>query len=496
MKIEGLWLDTLGPQPLRGGMTVEAITPTGELPDVFPGQRFNTTVMSLNGQNALIELNGTPITFAALQGLQVGSDLFVKVSQVAPKLLLELSPQPVKSSVLLPPLTVGQEVDAEVVEELPGGTVLVNIQGTLLEAEAPENVPVGKAFSARVEQLRPQLVLQLFGETLQEIARDANSDLHAQATRLLRENIPHHTVAGESFDALTRELTSFVDQPVHEALPASLMKLQALIKKLLPDQAAPTAERLVAFVRDSGLQYEAKLFHAAENNLRDLARVAEEDLKGLLLRALRDLKTAESHDSEASRSPRVEAKTSSQLLQSLGSQATVVTTPSSRDITASLTNHLEHIESQQAVNLLAQAQGEPYQLQIPLFTGQGMTTAFLSIEPERQGNGETERGRNGEKGKGYNILFMLDLDGFGQTRIDAHIGEKSLWVAFYVSQDNSLSLLKKELPGFHETLRVLGYEEVLLVAKPLGQLSPEKRKKFDALTIGAPTSVHLLDVKA
>jgi hypothetical protein len=477
MKIEGLRLDTLGPQALHGEATVEAIAPTGRLPDIFPGQRFNATVVSLAGQNALIELNGTPVVFAALQELHVGAELFVKVAQVAPKLLLEIAPQPVKSSVRLPPLTVGQELEAKIVEELADGTVLVDIEGAFLEADAPENVPVGKAFAARVEQLRPQVVLQLLNEALSDLETSAPSELQTQVTRLLRENIPHHTVTGESLDALMRELNALVDQSASVAIPASLLKLQAVIKKILPEQTALTAERLATFVRDSGLQYEAKLLRAAEQPPPDLPqalpRLVEGDLKGLLLQVLKDLNAARPPEAESRRTQgEMETKTLAQL-----------------------TNHLEHIESQQAVNVLAQAQGEPYQLQIPLFTSQGITTAFLSIEAERQGNKEG-RGRNKEKGKGYNILFMLDLEGFGQTRIDAHIDEKSLWVAFYVDRDEALALLKKELGGFRETLQSLSYDEVLLVAKPLGQLAPEKRRKFDALTIGAPTSVHLLDVKA
>lgn len=492
MKIEGLRLDTVGPQPLRGGSTVEAIVPPGETPNLFPGQRFNATVVALDGKHALIELNGASVAFAALQDLQLGAELFVKVAQVAPKLLLELSPQPAKSSSSLPPLTVGQEVDAEVIEELSDGAVLVNIAGALLEAETPEHIPVGKTFSARVEQLRPQVVLHVVGESLSET--DALSDLQAQATRLLRENIPHHAATGESLKELTRELASFVDHPPLEALPASVVKLQALIKKLLPEQATPTAERLATFVRDGGLHYEAKLFHAAEQHPQDLPSIAEEDLKGLLLQALTDLKAAQPEELASRHSPSVETKKSfdaqaSELLDRTQAEA------STHDITTSLTHHLEHIESQQAVNLLAQAQGEPYQLQIPLFTGQGITTAFLSIEPDDHGAGERGEGQKGS-GNGHRILFLLDLEGFGQTRIDAHIGETSLWVAFYVDQDPSIALLRAELPKFRETLQAFGYEEVLLVAKPLGQLPPEKRKKFEALTIGAPTSVHLLDVKA
>jgi hypothetical protein len=57
-------------------------------------------------------------------------------------------------------------------------------------------------------------------------------------------------------------------------------------------------------------------------------------------------------------------------------------------------------------------------------------------------------------------------------------------------------LLQTELPAFRETLQALGYDEVLLIAKPLGHLPPEKRKKFDALAVGVPASAHLLDVRA
>jgi hypothetical protein len=125
-----------------------------------------------------------------------------------------------------------------------------------------------------------------------------------------------------------------------------------------------------------------------------------------------------------------------------------------------------------------------------------LSTAFLSIEPDKGGNEETGKQGNGKTGKGYNLLFLLDLEGLGQTRIDARITEKSLWVAFYVNQSHSLSLLQSEFPAFRQTLQAMGYEEVLLVARPVNLLSPEKQKKFAALALGVPARVSLLDVKA
>lgn len=507
MQITGIRLDTLGSRIGSNGVIVEALPVSGDVPELFPAQRLTATVLERNGQQAVIDLKGTQLALTALPGWKPGVELSIQVAQVVPKLLLEVTPRLAKTPAQLPPLAIGQEVEAEVVEELSNGSVLVSIQGALLEAEAPATRLLGKIFAARVEQLRPQVVLHILPGTEEEGESDPMPDIQTEAVRLLRTtNIANRTASAESLNILTQELTSFVEHPPQDVVPPSITKLHSLIKTLLPEHAPPTAEHLAAFVRDGGLHYEAKLLRLAESTPQALTQMAEEDFKGLLLQALKDLATAQGKtdltEPSLSETPlpagvkEAEAEATLRLTQTTQGKESNQASFSSQDITASLAHHLDHIESQQAVNLLAQAKGEPYQLQIPFFTGQGMTTAFLSIEPEGQGKGGAGKRGNGEKGKGYNILFMLDLDGVGQTRIDARIGEKSLWVAFYVDQNSSVALLQRELPAFRATIQSLGYEEVLLVAKPLGQIPPEKREKFDSLTVGAPASVHLLDVEA
>ncbi|MBI3301626.1 MAG: hypothetical protein HYZ72_06065 [Deltaproteobacteria bacterium] len=338
-------------------------------------------------------------------------------------------------------------------EELPSGRLLINLQGSLLEAEALEGLSVGAELFARVEQLQPQIVLRIL---------DPGQGIEAEAARILRANLPHQVLVGDSLNALRQELTRLAGLPTQAAPPPSLTKLQTLLKNLLLDDTSPTAEHLATFVRDGGLHYEAKLLRLAEEHPQALAHAAEGDVKGLLLQALKDAETA---------SINPEARTA-------------------------IVTHLGHIETQQAVNLLAQTHGEPYQLQIPFFSGQEISTAFLSIEADGDNQGEKGKRGKGEKGQGYNVLFLLDLEGFGQTRIDAHITAKTLWVAFYVDQSRTVSLLHSELPAFRETLQSLGYKEVLLTAKPLAQLSSEKRQKFDALAAGIPGKINLLDVRA
>jgi hypothetical protein len=52
------------------------------------------------------------------------------------------------------------------------------------------------------------------------------------------------------------------------------------------------------------------------------------------------------------------------------------------------------------------------------------------------------------------------------------------------------------LTGFRETLIALGFRDVLLAAKPLREMPQERQEKFAALAVGAPSSIHLLDMKA
>jgi hypothetical protein len=76
------------------------------------------------------------------------------------------------------------------------------------------------------------------------------------------------------------------------------------------------------------------------------------------------------------------------------------------------------------------------------------------------------------------------------------VAEQSLRVIFYVDRDSSVALTKACLPEFREVLLGLGYRETLLAARPLNEIPEEKRQKFDALAVGAPASIHLVDMKA
>ena len=346
----------------------------------------------------------------------------------------------------LPPLELGQEFDAVVLQLLPGDRLLLELGGSQIEAESSSALNPGQQLRVRVDQIQPQVLLHV---------TEVVSTLEAEAAKLLRSHLPAHADAGQ----LLEQLASLLESENQNQLGTpALAKLKQALATLLSEGKPPDAEGLKHLLQDGGVYYEAKLFRTARENPQRLAEVAENDLKGLLLSTLKEAGSGAS---------------SAALKNAIGEQ-------------------LKNIETQQAVSLLAQLDGGVFQLQIPFFAGGGFSTAALSVERDDKGSSSE---RDDSPAGGYNLLFLLDLENFGRTRIDAHVSEDQLRVQFYVDRDSSIALMRQELPSFRETLSAMGYREVFLSVTPLKDIPPEKGQKFDAIAVGGPSSIHLLDVK-
>jgi hypothetical protein len=347
----------------------------------------------------------------------------------------------------LPPLEVGQEISATIVGELDDGRIILNMGGVLIEANNPGGLASGQNLRLRVDFLEPQVMLHIVEQEL---------TIESEASSLLRQRLPGLTEEDKTLIAFQEKLASSTIL-LDEALPqTSLEKLRSFLADILDNQRPLNPERLMQFVRDSGLHYESKLFRAVAENSPNLTGIADSDLKGLLLGALDDLQTG-----------------------------AVWGEPGH-----AIAGQLDHLEIQQAVNLLAQLEGQPLQIRIPFFTGAGFTNVALSVQ--RDGNGRDESGKSSQ---GYTIMFLLDLDNFGRTRIEAHLKAQDLRVIFYVDQNDSVEELRRELPGFALTLKAIGYREVLLAAKTTAKMPEEQQHGFEALALGVPPNIHLLNVK-
>ncbi len=276
-----------------------------------------------------------------------------------------------RANASLPALELGQELEGMVVEELGGGRLLLKVGATLIEAEGPGELGAGQHLRLRVEQLQPQVLLHV---------TEIEPTLDAEAARLLRAHLPAHADSAELLDSLQHKLAAVLD-PLSAGGPTAekLTRLRDSIDTLLVGNRPLTSEKLQSLARDGGLFYEAKLFSAAANEGEQLLKIGDVDLKGLLLSALEESKAF------------------------------------STGLRSAITAQLDNLETQQAVNLLAQLDGGVIQMQIPVFTGARFSTAALAVEADGDGESAPREGKSG-----YSLLVMLDLEEFGRTRIDAH----------------------------------------------------------------------------
>ncbi len=339
----------------------------------------------------------------------------------------------------------GQELEAVVIEELADGRLVLDIGGALLEANDPGSLAVGQRLRLRVDLTEPQVLLHILEQDL---------PFRGEVARLLRQRLPSE---GQGpLGALENLLESAAAFEPNAPAPAWLEKLRAFLTRLINAREAMTPERLQELVRDGGLHYEMKLSRAAAVRDADLTKIAEGDLKGLLLGALEELTAA-------------------------GAAAPQ----------RALAGQLYRLEGQQAANLLAQLDGRAFQLHVPLFTGAGFTDVAVAIE--RDGGGRSERDRRGA-GE-YAVLFALDLEEFGRLRIDARVRGSFLSAVFYADHEPSLMQLRLELPQLQESLQALGFSRVALGARSLRDLRRDQELRFTALALGMPADAGLLNVK-
>lgn len=447
-------LRTSGGGQLPGRPEVPVRVLAGDVSALALGERVKITILETTNVGTLIDVNGTRVRVEPLPNAQAGTELFAHLSGTTSEPTLAVEVRPSQTVPTPIPLQPGQTVTGRVVDQLPTGNLLIEVEGIPLEALAPEGLSKGQELPLRVEQLQPQVVLRILPRA---------EEVQAQALQVLRAHLADRVPAAQAFDQLQQTLAPLVGHQPPSGTPPSVSQLHEVLQRLLPD-APLTHEQVKTLVRDGGLQLEARLAQAAPEAPERVAQISREDLKALVLRVL--------HEVEAGKTQQAEL----------------------RPLSDSLTQHLTHIETQQALNLLAQVQSTAYQLQLPFFANHALTTAHIAIEPGREG---PDHGAEGEEGsKGHRVYFHLDLEGLGQMRIDSHLTRRSVQAVFYTERSESMKELQAEFAQLEGRLKALGFTEVLLAARPLGQMAEERRQHFERLAAGVPTNVSLVDVRA
>lgn len=237
------------------------------------------------------------------------------------------------------------------------------------------------------------------------------------------------------------------------ALPTTTVPLSeiarsvlAVLRSFLPEGRPPNAVELRALVENGGLLHEAKLTRGGE---------PAADFKGRLI----------------------------ELLQTADRRGLSETVPTARTT-------FRNIVAQQAVNVLAQFQGAPYVLQIPVPNGADWTTVHLALEKDRSA-------RTGpDTSGGFRLLLQVDLDEVGETWVEAGFAADRFRAVLYVDGDAVQERFQAALPSLRSELADAGFREVLLDIRPTADLTTGQRHRGAAMVAGLPESGHVLDTRA
>ncbi len=331
-------------------------------------------------------------------------------------------------------LNPGQSIAATVYRKVQTGRYLLEYKGTFHEVQSTETLRPGSEVELRLES-------QSGKNSIFRLVRQSMS-MEQLAELVLKEKLPSLPPPAQSFSELRAEVNLAARTLLHDIpIGRQLQNLENLLARFMPAEGLPKGEHLSNFVRNGGMQFEARLAQSLHQP-DDLKAVIESDLKGQLLTAL-------------------------QTIQQSAAQ------PSLQKLNSSIQQYLNLIESQQLNNSLSLSQGNAFHLDIPFYQGAQPHLLHLTVQPDPQGG--KEQGSKSSGSRGHKVLFLLELDHFGQTRIDSYISARSVDAILYIENREAIQHLRPRLGAFQRRLQDLGYPNAHLEVRPLLAGSPEKR---------------------
>jgi hypothetical protein len=334
---------------------------------------------------------------------------------IDPVLQIKLAHQPSTG------LSVGQTVEARVMERLDDGRFTIRIGAHHLAAEAEPNLRPGQTMTLRVDSLNPRVLLSVVSPPEERIA--------AEHLRVFRSNP----------DALMQslvELTEIVSgsRGVDLARLAGRDNLAAILDTL--GSALPGREKmergfsLREAVRSLGLQLESDLRKALESpgEHRDTPPASlKESLKPSLMKLIDEL----------------QAKLQSVETQPADAKAI-------RELTPALERTVRAIESQQVLNVHFQETEGKLLIQIPLILPGLAGKADIFVRDE-----DWRPGRGGRK-QSFRVVFALEMDALGDVMAQAHIHGKAVSCRIQCENEDVAAFVTGLLPALEEQLRQIG----------------------------------------
>jgi hypothetical protein len=337
---------------------------------------------------------------------------------VDPVLQIKLAQQPLTG------LSVGQTVEARVMERLEDGRFIIRIGQNLLTAEAEPTLRPGQAMMLRVDSLNPRVLLS--------VAPPPEERITAEHLRVFRSNPGALT---QSLAELTEILGGMrgADFSRLAGRDNLAVLLDALSSAMLGREQIERGFSLRDAVRSLGLQLEGDLRKALESPGSNPVP-SQAGLKTSLMKVLEEF----------------QAKLQSAEINTADANAI-------RELTPALERTVRAIEGQQVLNVHFQQTEGKLLFQIPLILPGPLGKADIFIRDEDWSPGK------GEQKAAFRVVFALEMDALGDVMAQAHFRAKEVTVRIYCEREPVASFISGLLPELEKHLIEAGYHVAKLV---------------------------------
>jgi hypothetical protein len=331
-----------------------------------------------------------------------------------------------KSVSTILPLSIGQIVEAVIVEKTGPSKFVLTTKDHRFLADTDLPLIKGEKLMVRVEQLNPQIILRAVNR------QEASSLIVNEYTNTYRSNPD----ALKDMFSIGRDVIS--QKSLMDLLPEKAREsIRNIIKIMDASVFSQISLKNPLFVKD----YVSNLGLLMENSLRKMVQEKGENgnlklgetLKGFLMKLSEELRPQLTGDNIACKE---DVQKVAQLAKF--TEASIKT-----------------IESQQIINVSYKSNDVNYVLQIPILFPEEIRTGDLFIEKEKDGEGGNAEDR-------YHVVMFLNMDALGEMMVDASLTGNKLGCVFKFDDSEAKVFCSAFLGDFENAVSLLGYECIFI----------------------------------
>lgn len=327
-----------------------------------------------------------------------------------------------KTSSVFPGVSIGEILEAGVVEKLDGRNILITFKGINIPADSEVTLNAGDKIKLKVESLSPQVILRIV---------EGYNPKESGVTDYLRwfrsnpDNLSQMVT-----DAIKQFSKGHLGKLLQYLPEEDFQKIFKLLKSLILSPETKSTNFVKDYISSLGLSTESQLRKAldSEAGMRG-ADFHPQTLKSFLLKLSADI-----HGLLTGK-------------ETLGHEEVMKLTSLSEFINSSI----KTIESHQIINFILQEAENRYLFQIPILLPEGANKGDIFVEYDRESKKEGRR-------SAYRVMVFLTMDILGDMIIEAKLEGKRIGCLIKCTDQEICDLVSSFLEELRHNLAAAGCE--------------------------------------